>query len=574
MAKVALLIGVSEYEPGLTPLPASVKDIQVIAKVLQHPEMGGFAEADIQKLENPDPQKMQEGIETLFSDRRKDDLAIVYFSGHGIKDESGKLYLATRLTRKNPQGQLIKSTAVPASFIHNIMSDSRCKRQVIILDCCFSGAFAEGWSAKDDGNVNIQTELGSEGRVVLTSSTSTQYSFQQEGANLSTYTRYLVEGIETGAADLDNDGAVSVDELHEYAKKKVQEAAPAMRPEIYAYREGFKIFLAKAPIGDPKLRYRKEVETHASRGAISNIGRKILDTLRQNLGLLPEEVAAIETEVLKPYREYQQKLQEYEQGLIDALRHEQTLSESTRNELRRYKEILGLRNEDIAPIEAKIISQKESTHTEFLTANLSLEQKLNNNQQSASNYQFNFRNIAQRKNKLLVSLVGLIFGLAGIQIIYSQITSLNPRYVQLQKLLSDGKWKEADDETAQKMWEVISRQEERSFREEDFEKFPCEDLQTIDNLWVKYSKKHFGFSVQKHIWQSPDVNSDFNKFIARVGWSMSEDNKIIFKGLNLLNFDLTAPEGQLPVAVTYDGGNVRTRKKYMSRIISCDIGAN
>ncbi|MEH2362252.1 caspase family protein [Nostoc sp.] len=358
MAKVALLIGVSEYEPGLNPLPASVKDMQAIAKVLQNPEMGGFAEADIQKLENPDPQKMQEAIETLFSDRRKDDLAIVYFSGHGIKDESGKLYLATRLTRKNTQGQLIKSTAVPASFIHNIMSESRSKRLVIILDCCFSGAFAEGWSAKDDGSVNIQAELGCEGRVVLTSSTSTQYSFQQEGANLSTYTRYLVEGIETGAADLDNDGVVSVDELHEYAKKKVKEAAPAMQPEIYAVKEGFKIFLAKAPIGDPKLRYRKEVEIYASRGEISNIGRKILDTQRQNLGLLPEEVAAIETEVLKPYREYQQNLQEYQQALIDALEHEQNLSDYTRQELRRYQEILKLRDEDITSIEAKVTRQR------------------------------------------------------------------------------------------------------------------------------------------------------------------------------------------------------------------------
>ncbi|BBD67563.1 hypothetical protein NIES4072_51390 [Nostoc commune NIES-4072] len=358
MAKVALLIGVSEYEPGLTPLPASVKDMQAIAKVLQHPEMGGFAEADIKKLENPDPQKMQEAIEALFSDRRKDDLAIVYFSGHGIKDESGKLYLATRLTRKNSQGQLIKSTAVPASFIHNIMSESRSKRQIIILDCCFSGAFAEGWSAKDDGSVDIRSQLGGEGRVALTSSTSTQYSFQQEGANLSTYTRYLVEGIETGAADLDNDGAVSIDELHEYAKKKVQEAAPAMRPEIYAHSEGFKILLAKAPTGDPKLRYRKEVEIYASRGEISNIGRKILDALRHNLGLLPEEVAAIETEVLKPYREYQQNLQEYEQALIDAVEHEQDLTDYTRQELRRYQEILKLRNEDVASIETRVTQQR------------------------------------------------------------------------------------------------------------------------------------------------------------------------------------------------------------------------
>ncbi|MBD2569993.1 caspase, EACC1-associated type [Anabaena lutea] len=360
MVKVALLIGVSEYEPGLNPLPASVKDIQAIAKVLQNPEMGSFAEADIQKLENPDPQTMHEAIEGLFSDRHKDDLAIVYFSGHGIKDESGKLYLATRLTRKNPQGQLIKSTAVPASFVHNIMSDSRCKRQVVILDCCFSGAFAEGWSAKDDGYVDIQTQLGGEGRAVLTSSTSTQYSFQQQGENLSTYTRYLIEGIETGAADLGNDGVISVDELHEYAKKKVQEAAPAMQPEIYAVKEGFKILLAKAPIGDPKLRYRKEVETYASRGEISVIGRKILDAQYQNLGLLSHEAAAIEAEVLKPYRDYQQKLQEYEQALMYALGRENILSQETQNELQRYQQILGLRDKDIEPIKARIAPQKES----------------------------------------------------------------------------------------------------------------------------------------------------------------------------------------------------------------------
>ncbi len=92
---------------------------------------------------------------------------------------------------------------------------------------------------------------------------STQYSFEQEGAELSVYTRYIVEGIETGAADTDDDGMISVDELHQYAYKKVQEAAPAMKPEIYAVREGFKIKLAKAPVGDPQLVYRKEVERWA-----------------------------------------------------------------------------------------------------------------------------------------------------------------------------------------------------------------------------------------------------------------------------------------------------------------------
>ncbi|MBU7586431.1 MAG: caspase family protein [Nostoc sp. TH1S01] len=358
MTKLALLIGVSEYLPGLSALTAPPMDVREVKRVLQHPEMGGFAEADIQQLLNPEPQKMQEAIETLFSDRTKNDLVLLYFSGHGIKDETGKLYLATSLTRKNSQGRLIKSTAVPASFVHNIMSESRSKRQVVILDCCFSGAFAEGWSAKDDGSVDIYTQLGGEGRVVLTSSTSTQYSFEQQGANLSTYTRYFVEGIETGAADTDNDGVISIDELHDYAKKKVKEAAPAMQPEIYAVKEGFKIRLAKAPIGDPKLRYRREVERFASRGVISAIGRSTLELKSQELGIQPHEAAAIEAEVLKPYQEYQKRLMQYEQMLTQEVKKQYPLKEDTGNELKAFQQALGLKDEDIQPILNRVLPQK------------------------------------------------------------------------------------------------------------------------------------------------------------------------------------------------------------------------
>jgi uncharacterized caspase-like protein len=251
VAKIALLIGVGEYGLGLNPLPGAVRDVEAMERVLQHPEMGQFDQ--VKTLTNPDPLVMQGEIETLFVDRDKDDLVLLFFSGHGVKDDSSRLYFATTITRKTTQGELVKSTAVPASFVLDVMKYSRSKRQVILLDCCFSGAFAEDMRAKDDGSVDIQTQLGGEGRAVLTSSTSTQYSFEQQDSDLSVYTRFLVEGMETGAADLDGNGVISIDELHDYAARKVQEAAPAMKPKIYAVEEGFKIRLAKAPIGDPKL---------------------------------------------------------------------------------------------------------------------------------------------------------------------------------------------------------------------------------------------------------------------------------------------------------------------------------
>jgi uncharacterized caspase-like protein len=358
MKKVALLIGVSEYGVGLNPLPCAVKDVEAMEGVLKHPEIGNFDE--VKSLINPHPQTMHEEIESLFSGRTNNDLVVLYFSGHGIKDDSGRLYFATGITRKNPQGELIKATAVPASFVHDAMGTSRSKRQVLILDCCFSGAFAKGLSVKDDGSVDIKNLFGSEGRVVLTSSTSTQYSFEQQhqGLDSSIYTRYLVEGIETGMADRDHDGMVSVDELHEYTSEKVREAQPTMKPEIYPFfKEGFKIKLTKAPILDPKLAYSRNVERLAksSGGKISEIGRIVLDELCNNLGLLAEEAKIIEADVLRPYQEYERKLRRYEEALLGESRHHWPLSEGKQQELKELQEYLKLKDEDIKRIQKKVI---------------------------------------------------------------------------------------------------------------------------------------------------------------------------------------------------------------------------
>ncbi|MDZ8080707.1 MAG: ABC transporter substrate-binding protein [Nostoc sp. DcaGUA01] len=352
MAKVALLIGVSEYEPGLTPLPAAIKDVEAMQRVLENPEIGGFD--DVTPLINPRRQAMEEAIETLFAGRQKDDLVLLFFSGHGIKDEGGKLYFATRNTRKNEKGGLVQATAVSANFVQEIMrTKGFSKRQVVILDCCFSGAFAEDMLIKDDGSVDVKNQLGGQGRAVLTSSTSTQYSFEQKESNLSIYTRYLVEGIETGAADTNDNGVITVDELHEYARKKVREAAPTMSPEIYPIREGYTIVLAKAPLGDPKLKYRKEVERFSRGGEISSIGRKALEQLQVKLKLSSEIAIAIENEALQPYRDYQKRLQEYEQVLEEAQKN-LTLNSDAQDDLQRFQQILGLRDEDIAPIITKL----------------------------------------------------------------------------------------------------------------------------------------------------------------------------------------------------------------------------
>ncbi|MGL5058452.1 MAG: caspase, EACC1-associated type [Microcoleus sp.] len=355
MAKFALLIGVGHYEHPdyLKPLVSAPKDVNAMQRILLNPEMGNFTE--VIPLIDPEPMQMQEAIETLYRDRAKDDLVLLFFSGHGIKDDSGKLYFATPLTRQTPKGELIQSKAVSARFVQEIMGKSKSRRQVLILDCCFSGAFDPALNAKDDGSVDVRGQLGAEGRVVLTSSSSTQYSFEQQGSDLSIYTRFLVEGIETGTADLDNDGKVSVQELHEYARKKVQETAPTMNPKIIVLKdEGFDVVFAKAHITDPKLKYRREVECYSSRGELSPAGRTVLNKLRVRLGLTLEEAKEIEDRVLQPFRDRLKHLEEYRLTFVAEVERQYPLTQETLNELKGLQKILGLRNEDVTQTEEEV----------------------------------------------------------------------------------------------------------------------------------------------------------------------------------------------------------------------------
>lgn len=131
-------------------------------------------------------------------------------------------------------------------------------------------------------------------------------------------------------------------------------------------------------------------------------------------------------------------------------------------------------------------------------------------------------------------------------------------YSQLRDLLKVGKWKEADEETITLMLKASGREEKGYLTPESIKSFSCIDLRTIDTLWVKYSKGHFGFSVQKHLWESLGGQTGsydeeiYDKFSATLGWKkLKNQNLVLVKGLKWLQwyeltFDLNAPQGHLP----------------------------
>ena len=347
--KIALLIGVSEYGAGIPPLSSALNDVEAMERVLQNPNLGSFAQ--VERLLNPDSVAMRIAIQKLFRNAAKEDLLLFFFSGHGITNDNNHLYLATCNTAKED----FEATAVDANFIQTQSKNCYSKRQVLILDACYSGAFANGWHKKSVA-VDIKKQLGAEGRVVLTSSSATQTSFAQEGATLSLYTQYLVEGIETGAADTDNDGNIHVQELHTYAKSKVQAVKPNMTPDIILDKEGYNILLAYAP-RNPEVKYRKLVEQYAQNGELSEFAFLVLTPKRKNLGITDTKAEEIETEVLESFRKRFANLESYKQAFAKAVEQKYPLDEHTLKILKDYQQdVLELRDEDVASIKLEITS--------------------------------------------------------------------------------------------------------------------------------------------------------------------------------------------------------------------------
>jgi len=354
MVKMALLIGISEYGPGLNPLPGAIEDVEAMQRVLQPSETDGFDEVRI--LSNPNPPVMRKAIENLFFDRTADDLVLLFFSGYGLVDERGKLYWATCITSRNSKADLIKVTTVPASLVQELMSNSPCKQQVIILECAFSSAFAQTMTAKEDGAVDISIPLASNGKVILTSASATKYSFEPENSNLLVYTRYLLEEPEQQAATQLNEALMAVEQLHEYTCQKLQAAALTIEPEDTIPVET-QTLLISLPLEELKQKYRQEVQLWASHGEVSETGRYILNTLAQSWQLTPEECATIEAEISKNYLEYQEKLLRYEQELQTGLHSNSPLSFPDSEKLSHLRQSLEIKEEDAALIEAQIARQ-------------------------------------------------------------------------------------------------------------------------------------------------------------------------------------------------------------------------
>ena len=242
----ALIVATESYDDSdLAALRSPAQDAQKLSEVLANPAIGNYS---LTTLLNKPGEVIKEEVEGFFAERKPVDLALLYISGHGIKDPNGDLYFAARTTKL----KRLASTGISAQFIYQQVNRCRARRIVLLLDCCFSGAYLKGHIPRAPSNVQLPSPLG-KGWAVITSSTALEYSFEADTwrstgkAMPSLFTAALVQGLRTGEADRDGDGFVSVDELYDYVVEEVRKATTSQTPEMkYGDIRG-RIMVAKNP---------------------------------------------------------------------------------------------------------------------------------------------------------------------------------------------------------------------------------------------------------------------------------------------------------------------------------------
>ncbi|HUZ56381.1 MAG TPA: chaperonin GroEL [Streptosporangiaceae bacterium] len=241
MGRYGLLIAAGEYEDQtLHQLRAPHQDVDRLAAILEDPEVGGFTSVTV--LRDTADYQLRMAIEEMLTGRLRDDLVLVYFSCHGIVDGQHRLYFATTNTRHmRPAG-----TAVSRTFVNEQLEACTAGAKVLILDCCYSGAFAEGFKSAPMSALEGQAGRG---YVVLAASDAYEYAYEADSVTdaaprASAFTDVMIEGLSSGAADLDHDHRIGVDELFRYVQAGVRRRSPNQTPRFWANDAELNIYLA------------------------------------------------------------------------------------------------------------------------------------------------------------------------------------------------------------------------------------------------------------------------------------------------------------------------------------------
>src|SRR5258706_13602438 len=219
--RYAVLIGNSKYpkDARLQTFRWPEKDVDELGKVLKSKEHGNFTEVSV--LKDAPHYESEETLLEVLNSVRKEDLVLIYYSGHGKLGREGGLHLAT----VNTNIDKLEATSIAAARIRGFLRGSPTRRVILIFDCCYSGkvgeAFLKGGGVEDQ-LAQIQSE--GQGIYILAASSGLEVAQEKPEDQNSLLTKHILEGIRDGKADFDDKGSVSIGDLYRSSWEQMKQA--------------------------------------------------------------------------------------------------------------------------------------------------------------------------------------------------------------------------------------------------------------------------------------------------------------------------------------------------------------
>ncbi|MBF8185566.1 caspase family protein [Nonomuraea sp. K274] len=160
----AVLIGTSSYLQ-MAALPAVENNLKALQELLEDGALWGLPPTHCTVVRDPElATDMLDPVREAAA--AAEDTLVVYFSGHGLLDDSGELYLTLPESDRDRM-----YTSVRYAYLKDQLLDSRARHKVVILDCCYSGRALGAMGADDE--VRLADSAAMSGTYVMAAANDT-----------------------------------------------------------------------------------------------------------------------------------------------------------------------------------------------------------------------------------------------------------------------------------------------------------------------------------------------------------------------------------------------------------------
>lgn len=363
-----------------------IGNVQAIADALansqsQPLDSGKVAPPQMIKLINPSPEQMRDRIQQLFSTATGDSPRLLYFCGAAIVTATGQVYLCGKRANQVPPYPLgsvfsPNPTMISLDWLLQQMEQSNSPQGVVILDCL--DVISEGTEVFEQiscraftqgallCHFRMRPEPIAEKLIGEKESYSQAILSQLMTENdFPSYTDYLVAGLATGAADLNQDGVISLREWHDYAAYQLSLVTAGMEAKMYAIAPAAEMAIAaNLNSGLNQTAHQEYCQTlmevaKSYQGNFPLVVQRTLDIRRESLGVSPAIAASLQKTVLVPYFYHHAKLQVYKQLRQRVMQKRGIITPENRLWLKSQQAILGLTDADIETIEPAVTQARK-----------------------------------------------------------------------------------------------------------------------------------------------------------------------------------------------------------------------